>query len=132
MMKINVEVVSSFCCFFVSAAYAFFQDKMDLTLGSTLSLLTSVSTHYHHTQHKLLRQIDLVTVNSVALYFLYKLTFDDNYTNGYKKYIVYTCATTAVTLYGYQRFYRMTKHHWLIHVMANTGIIVYINLSTNL
>ena len=98
----------------------------DVMFGSIACLITSVIHHYYKAQNKILRVIDILTVNITAVYF----TTDCIRKIGMKFYaiIMYFFAASALGFYLYTLYKPdlYCDYHYLVHVLSITGIMFYI------
>ena len=124
---INRNVLSSMLFIFPAIyAYLVLPPYSSVMIGSIICLITSVITHYYKTEHKLFRLIDVVTVNSIATYFILNAIFKIG--NKFYANIMYAFAVIALLIYFYVLFNpdMYANYHCLIHICAITGIMFYI------
>jgi hypothetical protein len=123
---LNPLVFSSMLfCVPMNLAYLLNPQK-DIFIACFLCLLTSVLNHYYKGQNQILKYIDIVFVNSCALYYtLHSLIKIKS--NIYSK-IMYVFAGLSGGTYLYLKAHPEIHHqnHWIIHVTSNTGIVFYI------
>ena len=103
----------------------------NIMYGSIACLFTSLLHHYHNAENTFFRIIDILTVNSSALYF----TLDCFIKIGNKFYanITYALAFATICTHYYIN-YHMTHigkdYHFLIHILSITGVMFYIKART--
>jgi hypothetical protein len=103
----------------------------NIMFGSIACLCTSLLYHYHNTKNTYFRIIDILTVNSAALYF----TLHCFMKIGNKFYANITYLFAIVTLCTHYYINYRTPHlgleyHFIIHILSITGIMFYIKART--
>lgn len=112
--------------FIFPAIYAYKVNYNEVMYGSIICLFTSISHHYYKTQHKLLRIIDIICVNSIALYFVYQCLTIIGFT--FYANLMYLSAFIALIFFIYIRFkphFYECSYFW-VHIFAILGIMFYI------
>ena len=122
---INRSLLSS-TLFIFPAIYGYLVSYKLIMYSSIICFFTSIVNHYFCSVHKYFRIIDIICVNSIALYF----TFHSLFTIGFNTYstIMYICALITLSIYLYIKFkpYLDKKYYCLVHLFAVIGIIFYI------
>jgi len=122
---INRSLLSSML-FIFPAIYGYLVSYKLIMYSSIICFFTSIVNHYFCSVHKYFRIIDIICVNSIALYF----TFHSLFTIGFNTYstIMYICALITLSIWLYIKFkpYLDKKYYCLVHLFAVIGIIFYI------
>ena len=122
---INRSLLSS-TLFIFPAIYGYLVSYKLIMYSSIICFFTSIVNHYFCSVHKYFRIIDIICVNSIALYF----TFHSLFTIGFNTYstIMYICALITLSIWLYIKFkpYLDKKYYCLVHLFAVIGIIFYI------
>jgi hypothetical protein len=129
----KVALNRNFCSstlFLAPAVYAYIVNYPLVMWGSLVCFLTSTAHHYYKAENKILRMIDIVCVNSIAAYFIFQsfkqigCTFYSN--------IMYGFAIAALVFFFYLSFrpHLYEKYHYVVHILAITGIMFYIKAYT--
>ena len=114
--------------FIVPAIYAYSIPipSYDIAIGSLASFITSIIDHYYKAEKSLIQNIDRVVVLSIGVYF----TLQSLFTIGFTFYanIMYILAGSAITLYVYlhDKPHLYCDYHYLIHILAISGIMFLI------
>jgi hypothetical protein len=123
--NINKNLCSS-TLFIFPAVYAYLiLPRYSLVMfGSIVCLITSITNHYYKNQNNLFRTIDIFTVVAIAAYFTIHCLFNI----GFKFYsnIVYILVIMSLCTYYYVNYYNPCDYHYLVHIFAITGIMLYI------
>ena len=123
--NINKNLCSS-TLFIFPAVYAYLiLPRYSLVMfGSIVCLITSIVNHYYKNQNNLFRTIDIITVVAIAAYFTIHCLFNI----GFKFYsnIVYILVIMSLSTYCYVNYYNPCDYHYLVHIFAITGIMLYI------
>ena len=122
---VNRNVISSML-FIIPAIYGYIISWFIISIGSLICLFTSIINHYNTSQHKLFRPLDIVCVNSIAIYFV----FFTYYNIGISFYSIITYLLSFITLSIYL-YIRINSHlyknyYFWVHVFAVTGIVMCI------
>lgn len=98
--------------------------------GSIICFLTSTAHHYYKAQNKILRVIDIVTVNGIAAYFIFYAFMNIGCT--FYANIMYALAIAALSFYFFFLCnpHLCEKYYCLVHILAITGIMFYIKAYT--
>jgi hypothetical protein len=109
--------------FIIPLAFAWHRNVMDLAIGSFICLLTSCVNH-GIPNHPIIRPIDIITVNSIALYF--------TVIGWFRLHPYYFAAVVAFGAVSMLFYLFVAKHyHWnyhvVVHVVAITGVCIYIH-----
>jgi hypothetical protein len=132
-MHIKCCINRNFCSstlFLAPAVYAYIVNYSQVMWGSLICFLTSSAHHYYKAEHKILRIIDIVCVNSIAAYFVIHCFTYIGFT--FYANIMYGFAIAALVFYFYLHFKPRLyeKYHCLVHILAITGIMFYIKAYT--
>ena len=122
---VNRNVISSML-FIIPAIYGYIISWFIISIGSLICLFTSIINHYNTSQHKIFRPLDIVCVNSIAIYFV----FFTYYNIGISFYSIITYLLSFITLSIYL-YIRINSHlyknyYFWVHVFAVTGIVMCI------
>ena len=120
---LNRNVISSML-FLLPAIYGYIIKWVSVSVGSIVCFFTSIINHYHTSQHKLFRPLDIVCVNSIAFYFLLYTI----YTSGISFYstIMYVLSILTLSIYFYIHIKTpdlYAKYYCWVHICAVTGIM---------
>lgn len=135
---INRNFCSSFL-FILPAVYGYIISYPLIVIGSIICFFTSTAHHYYQAQNKTLRKLDIICVNSIAIYFILHCVF--NIGCIFYAKIMYLCAAVALLIWVisiYRGIEMYNKYYFLVHMFAVLGIMFYIkaydqclNVSTN-
>lgn len=109
---------------YISAVYT--TSHLDVALSCITCMFTSLLNHAHKTENRFLQKLDQYTVRSIALVYVTHcmLMF------GNSVYTVLTIAFGILTasLYVYVLSTPRTgeQYHYIVHILANCGILTYI------
>ena len=119
---INRNAISSIL-FIIPAIYSYLISWFIVSTGSIICLFTSIINHYNMSQHKIYRPLDIICVNSIAIYFVFFTIFTVGI-SFYSNIMYFLCFITVGT-YLYIRInpYLYKKYYCLVHIFAVTGII---------
>ena len=122
---INRNLLSSML-FIFPAIYGYLISYKLIMYGSIICFFTSIVNHYFCSKHKYFRIIDIIFVNSIALYFVFHSLFNIGF-NTYST-IMYVLALITLSIYLYIKFkpYLYEKYYCLVHLFAVIGVMFYI------
>jgi drug/metabolite transporter (DMT)-like permease len=122
---INRNVISSML-FIIPAIYGFIISWFIISIGSLICLFTSIINHYNTSQHKIFRPLDIVCVNSIAIYFVFFTYY--NIGISFYSIIMYLLSfiTLSIYLYIHMKPYLYKNYYCWVHVFAVTGIVMCI------
>lgn len=128
-MKCELGLNRNFCssCLFLAPAiYGYLIAYPAVMVGSIICFLTSTAHHYTKCQNQLLRKIDIVCVNSIAIYFILHCVFTIGST--FYANLMYLFAACAVVAFAYfsRRPHLYADYYCIVHFLAITGILCYI------
>jgi hypothetical protein len=117
--------VYSSLLFLVPVAYAYqtLPKHSTVMYGSLICFFTSFFNHYVGNS-EFLRKLDIVLVNSIATYFTLRCIW--KFGHQFYACIMYVLVVLSLGTYYYVNFYNPCDYHFLVHVLANTGILFYI------
>ena len=122
---VNRNIISSML-FIIPAIYGYIISWFLVSICSLICLFTSIINHYHSSEHKLFRPLDIIFVNSIGLYFLIFTI----YTIGVSFYtkLMYIFSIITVSIYLYIRInpHLYKKYYFFVHVYAVIGIMLCI------
>ena len=98
---INRNLLSSML-FIFPAIYGYLISYKLIMYGSIICFFTSIVNHYFCSKHKYFRIIDIIFVNSIALYFVFHSLFNIGF-NTYST-IMYVLAVITLSIYLYIKF----------------------------
>jgi len=112
--------------FLLPAIYSYSVSYPLVAIGSIICLITSTLHHYYKARHNLFRKIDILCVNSIAVYFVFTCLTLIGFTF-YAK-IMYLCAMIALIIYFYMynHPHLYENYYFLVHLFAISGIMFYI------
>lgn len=109
--------------FIIPLAFALHKDVTDLAIGSFICLITSCVNH-GIPNHPIIRPIDIITVNSIAIYFTVIGWF-----RLHPYYFAAVVAFGSISMIFY--LFVAKRYHWnyhvVVHVIAVTGVCIYIH-----
>jgi hypothetical protein len=109
--------------FLIPLVFAWHRDVIDLAVGSFICLLTSCVNH-GIPNHPIIRPIDIITVNSVALYFTIIGWFR---LHPYYFAAVVIFGSVSLLFYLFVAKHYHWNYHVVVHVVAVTGVCIYIH-----
>ena len=126
---INRNFCSGFL-FLIPAIYSYTVSYPTIMLGSFISCITSVFNHYYKSQHKIIRIIDIICVNSIAAYFILYSFKNIGFT--FYSVIMYLFSIAALSTYLYLKYnnHLYEKYYFMVHLLATIGIMFYIKAYT--
>ena len=119
---INRNIISSIL-FIIPAIYGYIIRWFIISISSVICFCTSIINHYHISQHRLFRPLDIVCVNSIAAYFIFFTIY--NIGISFYSNITYLLSFIALSIYLYIfiKPYLYEKYYCFVHIFAVTGII---------
>lgn len=123
---VNPALATSFL-FLVPAAAALYLSAFDVAIACVICFLTSVWNHSQECTNPTAQKVDQITVRLIALGYTLNAIL---YIGPSNPYVMAMCligimaAITYIYLGKHPELYH--KHHYLVHVLSNTGIMLYI------
>ena len=126
---INRNFFSGFL-FLIPAIYGFIIPYYPVMIGSVLSCISSVFTHYYKCKHKTIRIIDIICVNSIAAFFILYSFINIGFT--VYSVIMYLFSIATLTTYLYLKYnnHLYEKYYFIVHLLATIGIMFFIKSYT--
>ena len=129
--KININVLSSLL-FAVPGIFAYsVSGASRLTIACFLCLLTSVANHYLESTNIWLQLIDRITLSSIAAYFTIQCITQ----HGCQYYAcwmyLFGLGALATFYYLWNKPQLYHKYYFMVHVLACTGIMFYVQTTRN-
>jgi len=122
------------CCsgflFLIPAIYGYIISYPAVMIGSIICSITSGSNHYYKSNHKLLRLIDILCVNSIAVFFILYAFINIGFNVYSITMYLFSIATLAIFLYLKYNNHLYEKYYFIVHILATFGIIFYIKAYT--
>ena len=107
-------------------AYSISTPSYDIVIGSLVCFITSIIKHYYKAEKPLIQNIDRVIVLSIGAYFTLLCLFQIGFM--FYANIMYILAGAAIAFYLYlnDKPHLYCDYHFLVHVLAISGIMFLI------
>lgn len=123
--RLNKNLLSS-QLFILPSIYGYYISYIPIMLGSIICLLTSSANHYYKSEHKIFRMIDILSVNTIAIYFGLKCLSQHGYTFYFKIMLLF--ALLSLFMWFFIKFNPQLykDYYWITHAFAVTGVMICI------
>lgn len=123
--RLNKNLLSSLL-FILPSIYGYYISYKAIMIGSIVCLLTSSVNHYYKSEHKIFNWIDILCVNTIAIYFGIKCLTQSGCTFYFILMLLF--AFIALFIWFFVKFnpHFYEDYYWLTHFFAVTGVIICI------